>query len=317
MKVFIISHISDPDGVVPVILSRLVFDEVKSTLVNADDVNDILLKLINNNEFDKYDVVYITDLSPNKKMCELINNDSILKSKIKIFDHHIGNMFANQYSFATIIDTDEEGIKQSGTSLYYEHLLKTYDNKHLNKEAVRSFVDLVRSFDTWEWTKTNNLDAKKITNLFDIYGHEYFEEHYLKFLKENDTFYFDDKELFLLETEQIRIDTYVKEKKDKIIPVSLLDYNAGIVFSSKYRSELGDRLAKHFKDKYDFIVLIDLERSISYKGIKNVDLNQISQVFGGKGHINSSGSPLPIDLQEQIIKIIFGDKITINNYNDF
>lgn len=313
MKVFIISHISDPDGVTPVILSKLIFDDVDSLLVEAANVNDKVLQLINNHELDKYDLIYITDLGLNEQVCNLIDSDNNLKTKIKVFDHHVGNAFANKYSFTSVIDIDENGKKQSGTSLYYEYLLKTYDNDYLKKEAVSYFVNLVREYDVWEWVSTNNEDAKRLNNLFDLYGRKYFEEHYLSFLKDTDTFFFDDKELFLLEIEQRTIQTYIEDKKSKVIPISILGHRACIVFASKYRSELGNALAEYFKDIYDFVVIINIERSISYRGVKNIDLNDIAKVFGGKGHINSCGSPLPNDIKENIINFIFGDKVTTDN----
>jgi hypothetical protein len=146
----------------------------------------------------------------------------------------------------------------------------------------------------------------------ELYGRDYFEKNYLEFFKKNDSFFFEDKELFLLEIIQREIDNYIDEQKKKVISVSLLDHNAGIVFASKYRSELGNALAKYYYDKYDFIIIINIERSISYRGIKDINLNEIAKVFGGKGHINSSGSSLPEGIHEAIIKMIFDDKVKFN-----
>jgi len=309
MKILIISHISDSDGITPVILSKLVFDNVTSILVEVDSVNDEVLKLINNNEIDNYDIIYITDLGLNEEVSTLIENDNILRKKIILLDHHISNIASNKYSFSTVVDIDQKGKKQSAASLYYEYLLKNYNNDCLQKESVCYFVNLVREYDTWEWFKTNNMDAKKLGNLFDLYGRSYFEEHYLSFLKNNDTFSFDDKELFLLEIEQKTIQTYIEEKKECVIPMSILGYNAGVVFASKYRSELGNALARHFEEQYDFIIIINIERSISYRGVKNIDLNEIAKVFGGHGHVNACGSPLPKTIHKEIIELLFNKNI--------
>lgn len=313
MKIFIISHISDPDGVTPIILAKLVFNEVESLLVEAAKVSDAVLKLINNHELDNYDMIYITDLGLNEEVLNIIETNIILKNKVRLFDHHIGNDFANKYSFATVIDIDQEGTKQSGTSLFYDYLIKHYNNEYLKKDSVCYFVNLVREYDTWEWVKTNNEDAKRLAHLFGIYGRDYFAEHFLLFLKQNDTFFFEDKELFLLEMEQHQIDGYIAEKKENVISVSCLNHKVGLVFASRFRSELGNTLANDFVDLYDFIIIVNVERGISYRGIKDIDLNEVAKVFGGKGHINSSGSPLPSNLQKDIVKIIFGHEIDINN----
>lgn len=313
MKVFLISHRSDPDGITPLILSKLIFDTVDSLLVEACSVNDETLNLINNNAFDTYDAVYITDLGLNKTLLDIINGNDNLKSKIKIFDHHAGNMIGNDYDFAKIVDVDDNDVKQSGTSLYYDFLLSSYNFEVLNKRGLKEFVNMVREYDTWEWVKTNNQDAKKLAHLFDLYGREYFAEHYINFFKENDDFYFDDKELFLLDIEQRNIDNYISEKKEDVIPVTLLGHKSGLVFATKYRSELGNALAKSFSDVYDFIVIINIEHGISYRGVKDVDLNQVANAFGGKGHTNSSGSPLPHNIQETLAKMIFKDKIEVSD----
>jgi oligoribonuclease NrnB/cAMP/cGMP phosphodiesterase (DHH superfamily) len=212
MKVFLVSHISDPDGVTPLILSKLVFDKVDSLLVESSVASTEVLKLINHNQLDNYDMIYITDLGLNEEVLNVIESNPTLKNKVRIFDHHIGNAIANKYSFATVIEVDEDGFKHSGTSLYYDYLLQTYTNDHLTKEAVRCFVNLVREYDTWEWVKTNNIDAKRLNNLFDIYGRNYFEEYFISFFKENDTFFFDDKELFILEIEERNIKSYISLK---------------------------------------------------------------------------------------------------------
>jgi oligoribonuclease NrnB/cAMP/cGMP phosphodiesterase (DHH superfamily) len=315
MKVFIISHISDPDGITPVILARLVFDEVHSVLYEVLEVNEGVTKLIDDHAFDNYDKVYITDLGVNEEVLKLIEKDEQLKNKLLLFDHHIGNEIANNYSFATVIDTDEHGQKQSGTSLFYNHLLNNYNNPIISTGGVNTFVNLVREYDTWEWTKTNNDDAKKLANLFELYGREYFEKHYISFLRENESFYFTDNELFLLDIVAKQIASYIEEKKKAVIPITILGHRAGLVFASQHRSELGNALAKHFVSSYAFIIIINVERSVSYRGISDIDLNEVATVFGGKGHFHSSGSPLPEHLHEHVIKAIFGDKVTLDTKN--
>lgn len=313
MKVFIISHIADSDGITPIILARLAFKQVDYALYEVSEVNEGIISLIKEKAFDNYDKVFITDLGISNEVLKTIDEDSDLKRKLLLFDHHIGNYHANDYSFATVIDTDENNQKQSGTSLFYKYLLTSYSNEHLAKESVSTFVNLVREYDTWEWSKINNLDAKALDRLFSIYGKELFESHFYSFLKDNDTFKFDEKELFILDITEKQVARYINDMKEKVIPATILGHKAGIVFASKYRSELGNELAKHYADMYDFIVLINVERGVSYRGIKDVNLSEVAQVFGGKGHYHASGSPLPKDLQSKILKHIFNDKITLIN----
>ena len=313
MKILIISHRSDPDGVTPVILSKLVFDEVDYILTESSEVNNKVLDLINNTDLDIYNNIYITDLGLNEELNSIIDNNLKLKDKIRVFDHHLGNMHGNKYSFVKVVFEDEKGKKQCGTSLYYDYLCENYDNLYLKKDAVKTFVNHVREYDIWEWKETNNIDAKRLSDLFDFFGKDYFLEYYLKFLKENDKFYFNEQELFILEMINRQVTNFIEEKKKNVIPIKINCIRAGLVFSSLYRSELGNALAIHYEQEFDFIIIVNIERGISYRGIKNVDLNEIASMFGGKGHFSSSGSPLPNDIHEIIIKELFKDKVIIDN----
>jgi oligoribonuclease NrnB/cAMP/cGMP phosphodiesterase (DHH superfamily) len=312
MKVLLLTHKPDIDGITPAILSKIVFSEFDYLLLEASEASPVVAELISLNYFDNYDLVYITDLSINLDVCEKINADINLSSKIKIFDHHNSHLFVNDFEFGTSIDIDKEGNRQSGTSLYFKYLINNYDNLILRKQSVNQFVELVRQYDTWEWfDRYNNIDAKRLSNLFDIFGADYFINYFYTFLLNNDKFYYTDKELYLLEVEQEKINRCIEEKSSQIIPVKLLEHNVGIVFSENYRSELGNALARKFENEYDFIIVINLSRGISYRGIKNIDLGQIASAFGGKGHINSSGSPIRKELKKEIIEKIFNDKVEV------
>ncbi len=312
MKVLLITHKPDIDGVTPVILSKIAFTNLDYVLVEIYETNPLIKEYIENRVLHQYDIVYITDLSINLDVCEMIDNDPELKKKVKIFDHHNSHLFVNDFSFGTAISVDENGDMQSGTSLYYQHLLNTYDVPALKKEAIKEFVDLVRQFDTWEWfNKYHNDKAKKLNDFFDIFGGEYFIKYYYDFLISNETFYFADKDEHLLVVESKRIERYIEEKATQIIPVKLLDYNVGMVFAESHRSELGNTLARKYEQEYDFIIIINMSRGISYRGIKEIDLGHIASYFGGKGHINSSGSPIPADLKKMVIEYIFSSYVKI------
>ena len=313
MKVLLITHKSDIDGATPVILSKIVFGEIDYILLEASESNSTILSLIENQTFDKYDNVFVTDLTINSDICEKIDGNEILREKIKIFDHHNSNLFVNDFDFGTVIDIDEQGNKQSGTSLFYKYLIKFYDNENLKKNSVRDFVELVRQYDTWEWfEKYNNQNAKFLSDIFGIFGVDYFIKYYYDFLKEQDNFKFSDKEKYLLDIEQEKINKYIEKKSEQITPIKLLGHNIGVVFAENYRSELGNSLARKFEDKYDFMIIINIGRGISYRGCKNIDLGKFASLYGGKGHVNASGSPLPSDLTENVIKMILGDEVIIN-----
>ena len=307
MKVLIISHAADIDGVTPIILGNLVWDkDLNYVLCEVNEIDEIIKEYIEKNKFNLYDKIYITDLSISEDSAKLINN-SIYKDKILIFDHHLPSLDLNKYVFSKSLVEDENG-KVSGTSLFYKYLLDNYNNDYINSKGMQDFVELVRLNDTWEWKINNVIAARDLASLHAIYGNDMFIDKYTNFFKTNQTFYFDDKEIFLLEMERKKIKDYVDLKAQQMIVGKLLNYKVGFVFAELYRSELGNDLAERFKDLVDFIVIVNVSRSISYRGIKDINLNEVAEIFGGHGHKNAAGSPLPQNLHAEILNVIFKNK---------
>lgn len=303
MKVLLISHIADLDGVMPVILTDLVFDDYDYKLFEIKDLDNYMEEAINNNEFDKYDKVFITDLCVSNQIAEKINA-SLLKNKITILDHHKGAEPLNKYPFINVT-VYQDNIMESGTSLYYKYLLDNYSNKYLLSSAVSDMVTLVRLGDTWEWKKNNIVDARNIGTLLSYYGNEKFISNYTKFLRDNDEFYFTDAEKLLLEVDARRRDEYIENLKDKIIIKEINGYKVGIVFAELYRSEVGNTLAEFYRDEVDLILIINLNRSLSFRSIESkADVDEFAHFFKGKGHMHAAGAPIPDGLKDATIDYI-------------
>lgn len=300
MNAFIFSHIADCDGITPIILSLLAFENVDYKLLD-NPIDEEFLKTLNDTDFSKYDYIFMTDICINENTIKKLDKEFI--NKIRIFDHHVSNIHMNKYEFINVVD-DINGIKQSGTSLYYEYLCKHFENELLNKRITKEIVDIVRLSDTWSFERENKTPNSTLTDFFNIFGIEEYINYFYNFILNNEEFYVEEKLQFLINAELKRKQDYVDEKDKQIIKVFIKPYKVGVVFAENYRSFLGNSLAKRHLD-LDFIVIINLSRSISYRGVKNVDLSKFAQIYGGKGHVNASGSPLPISLKENIIKEIF------------
>ena len=303
MKVFLISHIADADGITPIILTDLVFNNYEYHLLEPSEVDGYMLECFNNNLFDNYDYIFVTDLCFTDKIASMIDNME-LKNKIHVLDHHYSRLELNKYDFIDVVD-EENGKKESGTSLYYRYLLNNYPNDLLNKKSISTLVDLVRSGDTWEWKKTNNVDARNISTLLANYGIEKYVEKYSKFIRENDEFYFDDIDKTIIEIDNRRRDEYIKNCIDKVIIKDIKGYKVGIIFAELYRSELGNDLAEYYKDEIDFIMIINMNRSISFRGIKEeFNLGEIAHLLDGYGHKLAAGAPLPDGIKDNTIEYV-------------
>lgn len=303
MKVFLISHIADIDGLTPVVLSKLVFKDFDYKLLEISEVDSYMNEALDNNFFDEYDKVFMTDLCINEETAKRIDNLAF-KDKFQVIDHHIGNLALNKYSFIKVVD-EENGFKESGTSLYYKYLLEHHPIKILATEAVSYMVSLVRLGDTWEWVKYNKQEARYLSTLLSYYGTEKYINNYFDFLLANETFFFTESEKLLIEVDNRRMNDYIEIKKEQIIFEEIKGYKVGIVFAELYRSELGNILSKTYPD-VDLIAIINMGRSISYRTNRDdVSVNDFAMFFGGKGHQKAAGSPLPVGLKESIIDYIF------------
>lgn len=311
MRTLLLTHKADPDGVSPVIFLKLIRENLEYNLLNANDIIPKVQELIKTKAYQNYDEIFITDLTIDKDTCEMIMNTG--KSEIfHLFDHHAFNLVANNYPFGCAISTNEEGINECATSLLYKYLKKEYPDTFDN-QAIEHYAELIRLSDTWDWVKTNNVEAKKLNDLHDILGRDGYIKYFIKFFKENKTFYFTEKQEYLLEIEQDRIKRYLEETEKTMFQATLCGKKCGIVFAESNRSLLGNYLAQKYSYILDFVVIINMQQGLSFRCIKD-DLNvaEIASIYGGGGHIKASGAPMDNSLKKEVIKLILKDNNMFN-----
>ena len=305
MKTLLISHIADNDGVSPIILLKLVINEFDYKLLEIYEVEDYVNNLIDSGRYKEYDQIYITDLKLTMESCEKIDNIEELKNKLLVFDHHQSNLFVNDFNFTTVIVKNEEGRMECGTSLFYKYLKNKYPNSILNNKIVSNYVELVRENDTWDYLIENELKAKKLGMLFSLYNRERYINSMLTNLKNNVDELFSSEENYLFSIEQERMNDYIESKKDKVYFGKINNYEVGIVFAESYRSVLGNYLAKYYEDKVDFIIIINFDHGISYRTIKEVNVGEFAQIYGGGGHQKAAGSYFPDGFHKQLIELLY------------
>ena len=305
MKTLLISHIADNDGVSPIILLKLVLNDFDYKLLEIYEVEDYVNELIDSGRYKEYDQIYITDLKLTMELCEKIDNIEELKNKLLVFDHHQSNLFVNDFNFATVIVKNEEGRMECGTSLFYKYLKNKYPNSILNNKIVSNYVEHVRENDTWDYLIENEPKAKKLGMLFSLYNREKYINSMLTNLKNNVDELFSSEENYLLSIEQERMNDYIESKKDKVYFGKINNYEVGIVFAESYRSVLGNYLAKYYEDKVDFIIIINFDHGISYRTIKEVNVGEFAQIYGGGGHQKAAGSYFPDGFHKQLIELLY------------
>lgn len=292
MNVFIFSHIADCDGITPVILSKLAFKNVDYLLLD-NPIDNEFLNYVNTHDFKKYDYIFMTDICVSDDTISKLDKEFL--DKFMIFDHHITNIDMNKYSFINVTDN----IKKCATSLYYDYLIK-----NLEKNVTKEICDIVRLSDTWSWEKEGKAPNSSLTDYLSIMGIDSYIDYFYNFILNNDEFYLEEKLAYLFKVEEKRKQDYINLKDTQLIKVYIKPYKVGVVFAESYRSLLGNTLAKRHID-LDFIIIINISRSISYRGVTDIDLSKFASIYGGKGHFHASGSPLPKDIHKNIINLIF------------
>lgn len=300
-KILLISHVADSDGITPIILARQTFKHVDISLVEIKDAVTALKEAID--KIDNYDEINMVDLNINEELALQIEENETLKNKIKIFDHHISGIELNRFSFINVID-EVNGRKECGSSLYLNYLQSICDNPILTKETTKAFVNYVRTMDTYDFGEIVKEEAEKIDILFSIFGKEDYVKHFSNFIKENEKFAFTEIENLLIDLEKKRIARYLESKEKELFKVKLDNYLVGLVYADRYRSELGNYLVNKYGE-LDFAILINVSRSISYRGKGKVDLSEFSKKYNGGGHKNAAGSPIPERFLENITKLIY------------
>lgn len=281
---------TDLDGVGCAILAKLAFgSNVSITYCNSPNaLEDELLT----NDLSSYDYVFVTDLSfPQPFML----HGNLLTPKFMLFDHHKTAEWLNEYDFANV-HVEHKNKLTCGTELFYKYLIK--------KDLISPrpyFVEQVRLYDTWDWTKTSVNVPKYLNDLLYIIGISDFVDIYANRLKRNDVSeltIFNGNDLKMLAYEQKQIDNYLNKKCASATEIIFANHKCRLSFADRYQSVLGNKLC-NVKDDVNMAVLVNIDEGIvSLRSIGDIDVSEIAKQYGGGGHKNSAGFKLTKDIRE-------------------
>jgi oligoribonuclease NrnB/cAMP/cGMP phosphodiesterase (DHH superfamily) len=249
--------------------------------------------------------VYITDLAVNELVEKKLAKRFLEGKHVRMIDHHVTALHFNDYEWASVKPEYETGKKTCATSLFYDYLKEEGLIKENN--ALEEFIELVRQYDTWEWEELNNIDAKRLNDLFYILNREKFEEDMLKRVSEHPNhFFLTEIENMLLDTEEKKIDRYIHSKGRQIIQAVIDDYCIGIVHAEQHLSELGNALNKMYPH-LDLIALLNVSgKKVGFRTIHDqVDVAEYAKSFGGGGHPKASGCDMTKDAFEKFVVNVF------------
>jgi len=291
------THLSDMDGIMCGLLAEIAFDkQVDIEYVTYKNVNDIVRQFLNTNKC-WYDKIFITDISINEELCNLID-DSNYKNLFVLLDHHdVKHIIGNKYPWAKEELINSVGVKQAGCSLFYKYL---QENKYLwYTKQLGELVELVRSYDTWDWTFTKNQKAKDLCDIFFTIGKDDFIKVYKDIICLNE-FTIPDNHLELLKYKRLEVDRYIKIKMGGVkIIKDIWGNTAAIVIADNCISELGLEINKKYKVDY---VAIFAGYTCNLRSVGDFDVSEIAKKYGGGGRTNTAA--FHIDITENVFGLI-------------
>ena len=308
MKVLLFTHSQDIDGIGCAILANKAFKACKIEPTKTFDITSNVKKYIASKEIYNYDKIYVTDLCIKEPVLDFIDNDKELKEKLLVLDHHKteieeGN---NKYDFVNII-VENNGLKESGTSLFYKYLL---ENGYLKESKIlNEIVEWTRQYDVWDWQKENNYNAKKLHILFEILGLEKYLE-LMNYKVENlEKLEFNDFETSIITEFEKNVMKDITEilEKIKIVTININDYNYRIGYVKspyKYRNDINEFIISK-GNPYDNdaigMIMTDMD-TVSYRQVKDYDVSVIAKHFGGKGHVGASSNSQDNELFKKMLE---------------
>jgi uncharacterized protein len=311
MKVKLFTH-TDLDGVGCAIIAFLSFGKgnVDVEYCNYHDINDAVVNYFSTNDGVLHDRIFITDISVNKKVADILDQYYQNGVNIRLFDHHDTAMWLNDYHWAYVLDRHHlDKKKASGTSLFYQYLL----SKDPNLEVADDFVELVRLYDTWEWTIVKDERPNDLNSLLTIYGRGRFVNQMIqrfKSLSFGKPFYFTEQDSLLLQLHKEKIQNYVKHKEKSMHVLDIFDYKAGVVFAEQFINDV----AHHLHDLHpelDFIAVVNpYYESISFRtNREDIDVSKIASELGGGGKPQTAGAELSKEDIESLLMHAFALKM--------
>jgi len=253
-----------------------------------------------------YTKMFITDISINDEVAEMINETSkhlIGHPKVALIDHHESAKHLNKYDWSFVMP-ELDDVRESGTSLFLKVLCGMYDIELQDDCALVRYAEIVRRYDSWGWTtKYNDKVPKQYNDLLWLMGRERFVAN-VKFKIFDNSLALEIEEETMLEIEQERNQKYIYRKIESMQKMIIEGYNAGVVVAERCVSDLGNQMCKLNPD-IDIAVIIG-SNAVSFRAIKDdIDVSKLAKMYGGGGHPKASGAPLPDDMLQSMVKLIF------------
>lgn len=260
---------------------------------------------------------------------------------VKVFDHHETNTWANDFPGieAYVYETLNNRM-ECGTSIMWSY----YYKDRPSSPNLITFVNAVRSYDTFEFKSIPNKNAIILNKYLNMVGMSLFCDLQVSFLEDmtcaDPSLYHGFKsvadlfehitilspclgnieisvvspfeELIInaqLDMEKNKIQKIVSGEDTRVFKVPIMDSGKSyIVFNIIPGINMSDLAAEYLSahPEYDVFVWFDLNRkALSFRSIRDdINVSETAIKFNGGGHPRASGGKLPLSIHDKIHEII-------------
>lgn len=276
----LITH-NDLDGIGCAVLVGVfygpIYPKLEISYVNYDSVD----KEIENSLKENWDKIVITDISPKRETCELLNYHS-KDGNIELFDHHVTKSWISSYKWATF---DKEF---SGTVVFYNHVKRLFPDA----QRYKAFSYAVDSWDLWKLSSKYRKRGENLNTLYKFIGAKEFVNN---FCGDPDMDEWENYKYILKIVENNKNEYVKKVIKDQLHSTEYKMDGLGNTFKvlvcSDYVSEVAHAaLTDPESEDLKYIVIVNpITNTCSLRSLGDFDVSVIATVMGGGGHKNASG----------------------------
>lgn len=307
MKVLLFTHEQDIDGIGSVVIGQFAFQELDYVPCKTFEIDKQFQSYIDNKRIYEYDLIFVTDLCLHEPILSEINNNSNLKNKVLVLDHHKTEIANAKYDFVNIILECDKG-PTSGTYLFYEYLVS---NNYLKSiPALEELTELTRQYDTWDWVKYNNKKARMLHLLFEQVGYKEYIKIMSRIVANNNSIIFSADEMNIINDWEAKFKADSAKILENMIvyPVTVdnIEYRVGYIYTEyKYRNDFSELIRKNNINDIDLIGMFFPNMDVvSYRGVKDLDVSVIPTYFGGKGHKGAGTNPINNERFKEVLKVV-------------
>lgn len=290
-------------------------------------------KFIENKEYENFDFIFITDLSPSKDVGDLIQQT--MGDKTIMLDHHDSAVFLmteEKFPWARVYPRSNEIVDGENHLTCATWMLLEFFESPEGCDIVRKtrlgwspphsyfldfIVEKIRRYDTWEWKNIyNDEKAGDLNVIFHLYGGQIFVKEFLErttsdIYSVSDNGMFSENEQFFIKWDREktnRLISFISDKK--LYKLEFFGYDAAIAFSDTHTSELGNKICEDHPD-IDMAIIISLNtKTISIRSNKpNMHLGEFVKQFGGGGHALAAGCQFDDTVVQHLIREIMTDML--------